>query len=207
MLQAKGIENMLIHDLTNIQQQFCRDNHKDMWNFIKHLEMSGHQVRWMTDSKERICSVFFIHQYGIEEARKLSESIIIDATYKTNSHKMILLNFVVAGTLRSKEKPKQLTTVPVAGCWMDRETGERYKWALACFREIVWGGSTEKELLPKCFVTDNDEALQGAIRTVFPESKQILCWIHIQRNFILRLKKNLSKEIRQDSKFLIQLAS
>ncbi|KAG2202406.1 hypothetical protein INT47_008877 [Mucor saturninus] len=136
----------------------------------------------MTDNDERICCVFFIHQHGIDEARKLSECIVIDATYKTNPYKMVLLNFVVVGTLRSKEKPKQSTTVPIAGHWMDRETGDRYRWALKCFREIVWpvGGSTEDLL--KCFVTDNDEALSGAIKFVFPDSKQILCWIHVQRN-------------------------
>lgn len=199
MLETRGVSNLIVTDLTNIQQQFCRDSHIDMWNFVKNLESSGHQVRFLTDADERICSVFFIHQHGIDEARKLSECIIVDATYKTNSHKMVLLNFVVAGTLRSKEKPKQLTTVPIAGCWMDRETSERYCWALNCFRDIVWPTGTSTDKLPKCFVTDNDEALLGAIKSEFPESKQILCWIHIQRNFILRFKKNLAKEKRLDS--------
>lgn len=116
ILERKGVTNILITDLTNIQQQFCRDNHVQMWNFIKNLELTGHQVRWMVDTDERICGVFFMHQHGIEETRKLSECIVVDATYKTNSHKMVLLNFVVAGTLRSREKPKQLTTIPIAGC-------------------------------------------------------------------------------------------
>lgn len=169
-----------------------------MWEFIRNLELTGHQVRWKTDVDERISSVFFIHEHGIDEARKLPECIIIDATYKTNSHKMVLLNFVVAGTLRSKEKPKQLTTVPIAGCWMDRETSEQYSWALQCFRDIVWPAGTDESLLPKCFVTDNEEALLKSIKLVFPKSKQILCWVHIQRNFLLRFKRQLTKEIRND---------
>ena len=168
--------------------------------------MTSHQVRWTLGEDGRIGCVFFIHQHGIDEARKLSESIVVDATYKTNSHRMILLNFVVAGALRSKENPKRLATVPVAGCWMDRETAERYEWALDCFREIVWPEGTSHSL-PKCFVTDNDEALQRAIKHVFPESKQILCWVHIQRNFILRLKKYLSKSKKQTSKFEIVLSN
>ncbi|KAG2190701.1 hypothetical protein INT47_011359, partial [Mucor saturninus] len=69
---------------------------------------------------------------------------------------MVLLNFVVAGTLRSKEKPKQLT-------------GGRYRWSMNCFREIVWPVGESTGNLPKCFVTDNDEALLGAINSVFPE--------------------------------------
>lgn len=148
--------------------------------------------------------IFFIHEHGIEEARRLPECIIIDATYKTNSHKMVLLNFVVAGALRSKEKPKQLTTVPIAGCWMDKETAERYQWALQCFRDIVWPIGTNENLLPKCFVTDNEEALLKAIKSVFPNSKQILCWIHIQRNFLLRFKKNLTSKVKANSKLLCQ---
>jgi hypothetical protein len=193
-----------VTDLTNIQQQFCRDNHAQMWDFIKNLEMTGHQVRWMVDTDERICGVFFIHQHGIEETRKLPECIVVDATYKTNSHKMVLLNFVIAGTLRSREKPKQLTTIPVAGCWLDRETSARYQWALGCFRDVVWPqGYDSKYELPNCFVTDNDEALLGAIKFVFPNSKRILCWIHIQRNFILKLKSNLLSQIRKNSKWFL----
>ncbi|KAG2198379.1 hypothetical protein INT47_009784 [Mucor saturninus] len=115
--------HLIVTDLTNIQQQFCRDNNTNMWNFIKNLEPSGHQVRYMTNADERNCCVFFRHQHGIDEARKHSECVVIDATYKTNSQKMVLLNFVVAGTLQSKENPKQLVTVPIAGRWMDRETG------------------------------------------------------------------------------------
>lgn len=146
-----------------------------MWKFIRDLELQKHHVRYITDADKRICSVFFIHEHSIDEVRKLSECIIIDATYKTNSHKMVLLNFIVAGTLRSKEKPKQLTTVPIAGCWMDRETTERYTWALQCFRDCAWPSGTSKSLLPKCSVTDNKKVLLKSIKEVFPHSKQILC--------------------------------
>lgn len=137
---------VLVADLTNIQRQFHRDNHTHMWDFIKNLELTGHSVRWLTDSDNRICSVFFIDQHGIYEAKKQSECIIIDATYKTDSHNMVLLNLVLSGTLRSKERPKQLTTVPFAGCWMDHETGKRYNRALRCFRKTMWGEESD------CFI-------------------------------------------------------
>ena len=202
MLKTRDVCNVNVIDLTNIQQRFCRDDSIFIWNFIRHLETTNHHVRYLNNEDNRIQSIFFIHQHGIEEARKLSECVIIDATYKTNSHKMVLLNFVVAGALRSQERPKQLTTVPIAGCWMDKETAERYQWSLQCFRDIVWPAGTAENLLPKCFVTDNEEALLKAIKTVFPNSKQILCWIHIQRNFLLRFKKNLSSKVKADSKLL-----
>ncbi|KAG2198381.1 hypothetical protein INT47_009786 [Mucor saturninus] len=137
MLKTRDVWNANVIDLTNIQQQFYRDDSIFIWNFIRHLETTNHHVRYLTNEDNRIQSIFFIHQHGIEEARKLSECVIIDATYKTNSHKMMLLNFVVAGALRSQERPKHLSTVPIAGCWMDKETAERYQWSLQCFRDIV----------------------------------------------------------------------
>ncbi|KAG2190872.1 hypothetical protein INT47_005771 [Mucor saturninus] len=130
MLKTRDVCNVNVIDLTNIQQRFCRDDSIFIWNFIRHLETTNHHVRYLTNEDNRIRSIFFIHQQGIEEARKLSEFVIIDATYKTDSHKTVLLNFVVAGALRSKGRPKQLTTVPIAGCWMDKETAERYQWSL-----------------------------------------------------------------------------
>lgn len=198
MMEDRGISNLIANDLKNIQQQFCRDGSDEMWNFIKNLELTGHHVRWLADEDNRICCVFFAHKHGVEEARRLPECVVVDATYKTNSHKMVLLNFVVAGTLRSNERPKQLVTVPIAGCWMDRETKDRYCWAMGNFRDVVWPADTDKSFLPKCFVTDNDEALQSALKTVFSESKLLLCYLHIQRNFALRLKQYLSSDIKKD---------
>jgi hypothetical protein len=115
---------------------------------------------------------------------------------------MVLFNFIIAGTLGSRERPKQLTTIPVAGCWKDRET-------IQCFRNIEWSKAADKSKLPNCFVTDNDEVLLEAIKQAFPESRYILCWVHIQRNFLLRLKRRLCKEVRlngngsQNSNFIL----
>lgn len=201
MMEDRGINNLIVNDLKNIQQQFCRENSNEMWDFIKDLELAGHHVRYLADENNRICCVFFAHKHGVEEARKLPECVVVDATYKTNTHKMVLLNFVVAGTLRSSGKPKQLATVPIAGCWMDRETTDRYCWAMGNFRDVVWPVGTDKSLGPNCFVTDNDEALQSAIKTIFSESKLILCYLHIERNFSLRFKQYLSPDIKKDGSY------
>ncbi|GAA5795192.1 hypothetical protein HPULCUR_000546 [Helicostylum pulchrum] len=89
-----------------------------MPDFVKNLKLGSYEVRYLEDENKRICCIFFAHKHGVEEARKLPECVIVDATYKTNSHNMVLLNFMVAGTLRAKERPKQLGT----GCRMDHET-------------------------------------------------------------------------------------
>ena len=166
------------------------------------MEITGHHVRYLTDEDDRICCVIFAHKHGVEEARKLSECVVVDATYKTNSHKLVLLNFVVAGTIRSNEKPKQLATVPIAGCWMDRETADRYRWAIGNFRDVIWPSGSDKASMPKCFVTDNDEALQNALKNIFEDSKLLLCYLHIERNFALKFKHNLSAGQKKDGNLL-----
>jgi hypothetical protein len=94
-----------------------------------------------------------------------------------------------------------LASIPIANCWMDNETAGRYEWALNCFRSIVWPkdllDNSEVPLqLPKCFVTDKDMALKGALKTVFPESNQILCYSHIKKNFMLKFRSVLTKEMK-----------
>ncbi|KAG2201556.1 hypothetical protein INT47_007433, partial [Mucor saturninus] len=135
---------------------------------IEPLEEQGARHSYMFLNSEDQELAISLMRAGTTPSETL-KCVVIDATYKNNSHKMVLLNFVVAGTLRSKEKPKQLVTVPIAGCWMDRETGDRYRWSMNCFREILWPVGESTGNLPKCFVTDNDEALLGAIKSVFPE--------------------------------------
>lgn len=91
--------------------------------------MTGQQVCTMLDTDQKISGVFFMPQNGIDETRELPECIVVDATYKTNSHTMVLLNFEITSNLCSRETPEQLTTIPVAGCWLDRETSAQYEWA------------------------------------------------------------------------------
>ena len=103
----------------------------------------------------------------------------MDATYKSNCHLYALVNFVISGTVASRESPQQLTIIPVAAAWMNREIKPNYKWVLEQLREIVWpSGPTAKQFdLPSVFVTDKDAALKGALSDIFPESAQLLCYI------------------------------
>lgn len=197
MLQEKGIDNgITISDLHNIQQRFCKNDFADIPEFIATLERTGHEVRYRVDEEQKITSIFFIHKNGLEELKRLPESIIVDATYKTNSHRMVLLNFVVAGTLVSEYNPRQLATIPVAGCWMKKETAEYYEWALVTLRSVAWPQGTSASLLPNNFVTDKDAALMGAVKKVFPDAHHILCYIHISANFLKKFNTNLTQQMK-----------
>lgn len=193
---ALGVENVLKKDLENMQQQFKSND--DMASFVFDLQNKNYDVRYHTNSDNQMKTIFFIHDHGIQELRRLPECIVVDATYKTNIHKMVLLNFVVASTVSSREKPHQLATIPVAAAWMDRETADNYSWVLQQLRDIVWSPkNTEFGMeyeLPSVFVTDNDASLRKGISTVFPESVNLLCYLHIEANFRKRFVSNLSTD-------------
>lgn len=179
-------------DLENMQQQFRSGS--DMTSFVTDLQRKQYNVRYTTNSENRITAVFFIRDSAIKELRKLPKSVVVDATYKSNCHLYALVNFVIAGTVASRERPQQLATIPVAAAWMERETKSNYKWTLEQLREIVWpsGPAAQQFDLPSVFVTDNDAALKGALSDVFPESSQLLCYIHIERHFRDRFLKEIN---------------
>lgn len=199
-MQEKECDNgITLSDLHNIQQRFCRDMFAEMPEFISNLERTGHQVRVKTDIEDKVVLVFFMHSHGREEVRRLGESVVVDATYRTNSHQMVLLNFVVA----SQSNAKQLATIHVAGCWMRNETTESYIWALRQFWSLAWSGNNEASGLPNNFVTDKDQALMNAIKTVFPESKHILCYVHIVHNFLKKFIKCMSKKTKNGNLMIL----
>lgn len=176
MTDLFGADNIIQKDLENMQQQFKPSD--VMSSLVVDLQEKGYDVRYRTNELNSVDAIFFIHHTAIDDLRRLPECIIIDATYKTNKHKMALLNFVIASTIESREHPQQLAAIPVAGCWMTRETMPNYTWALHQLRMIVWCDGTDVEL-PSVFVTDNDAALRGALEKVFPESAKVLCYLHI----------------------------
>ncbi|KAI8048029.1 uncharacterized protein B0P05DRAFT_592376 [Gilbertella persicaria] len=89
MLNAKGVNYITRSDPKNLQQMNRMSS--DTTSFMTHLQRK---------------------QYN--ELRRFPESIVVDATYESNCHLYALLNFVVAGTASSKERPDQSTIIPVA---------------------------------------------------------------------------------------------
>jgi hypothetical protein len=80
---------------------------------------------------------------------------VVDATYKTNSHQLALLNFAVAGTIASEYDRKQLATIHVAGCWMCHEFNESYERAMKQFGLAAWPNVMHLGFLPNNFVADD----------------------------------------------------
>jgi histone-lysine N-methyltransferase SETD2 len=119
----------------------------------------------------------------IQRARQLSDVIIIDATYKTNKYKMPFVNMV--GVSNLGRDFKSLANFPIAGAWISSENEASYQWVMEQLEATVFPeGSSWR---PGVTVTDQDQALMNAIDNVFPDAGNILCNLHIGRNF----KKNI----------------
>lgn len=191
-MEDLGVHNIIKKDLENMQQHFKPSD--EMSPLVINLQEKGYEVRYRSNETNNVDAIFFIHNRAIDDLRRLPECLVVDATYKTNKHKMVLLNFAVAGTIASKDHPNQLTTIPVAGCWMTRETQTNYVWALNQLRSIVWSTNVKSEL-PDVFVTDNDAALRRALKIVFPESTNLLCYLHIMRNFQKRFLETIKTDL------------
>ncbi|KAG2232112.1 hypothetical protein INT48_006789, partial [Thamnidium elegans] len=173
---------LLKKDIQNIQALFLKDDDgKVMYSLITNLENLNYVVRIQvknsndkamdeTGAKE-VTSLFFIKQTAIEDVRRWPEAVIIDATYKTNAHKMSLINIVGTGNVSSIRVDNRLETFPIAAAFVSSKIEDDYTWVLKELRSAVWDDSE----LPSVFVTDNEQALKNAIESIFPESRHLLC--------------------------------
>lgn len=174
-------------DITRLRQMvFNNDPDHKMYKFISRLQEKEYEVRWLSvqeGEKNFLRSVFFAHKSAIALARNFPEAIIMDATYKTNKHRMPFVN--VVGT--SNIGYPALKTFSIAGGWLSEENNETYEWFTTCLKDIVWPSSQSSS--PEVFVTDNENKLTRALDIVFPQATKLLCQIHIRRNFRTKLQK------------------
>ena len=71
------------------------------------IEEKGYEVRYVAKQGEKqfLRSIFFAHKDAINRARAFPESILMDATYKTNQHGLPLINVIGTGNIDTLMKP------------------------------------------------------------------------------------------------------
>ena len=187
MLVEKQVDNgITLSDLHNIQQRFCNDQFSGMPEFISDLEQTGHQVRTRVDSDDKVNAVFFMHEHGRDELRRLPESVIIDATYKTNEYRIPLLEVVgITSTLR---------ICSLMFTYLPNEKSDQLTWALGTLKNLMFGKGA---LMPSVFVSDRDLALMKAMETCFPTARHILCIWHINQNVVKYCNPILGSEMKR----------
>jgi hypothetical protein len=109
--------------------------------------------------------------------------MLIDSTYRANKYKMPLILFT--GT------DDAYMTFLFAAAVVDSEQTEDYIWVLQNLKSLLPDWFPEKL---NCVVTDMDFAEEGAIATVFPSAKHILCLFHMFKNVAARVSSKLREK-------------
>ncbi|PHZ12623.1 uncharacterized protein RHIMIDRAFT_251567 [Rhizopus microsporus ATCC 52813] len=126
---------------------------KTVCNLFENMKCNASSILEHFKSKESEFSEVLNFVNNLKTKGYLVKCIVIDATYKTNSHGLMLLN--VVGTSNT--------------------TGDYSVFPDA----LVANTSLE---LSNVFVTDNESALRREIATAFPSSNTLLCYLHLLRN-------------------------
>ncbi|XP_047337914.1 uncharacterized protein LOC124941614 [Impatiens glandulifera] len=109
--------------------------------------------------------------------------LIIDATYKTNEYRSLLLEVVgITSTMR---------TYSLMLAYLSNEREEQLTWALGTLKKWMLEKGTS---LPSVFVSDRDMALINAIEICFPTARHILCIWHINQCWSYHHKWKVMRE-------------
>ncbi|KAH1215405.1 PKS-NRPS hybrid synthetase [Glycine max] len=110
-----------------------------------------------------------------------------DSNYKTNRYRLLLLD--IAGVTSTG------MTFSVAFAYLEGECLNNVVWALERFRVLF----LIRDALPGVIVTDKDLTLMNAVKTVFPECTNLLCWFHIDKNLKAKCKSLIVVEYERVS--------
>ncbi|PHZ17418.1 uncharacterized protein RHIMIDRAFT_310142 [Rhizopus microsporus ATCC 52813] len=127
----------------------------------------------------------------------MPDSIAVDATYKTNTHKLTFINIAGTSNVTSTSSGRgNLQTFPVDSAWMNNELETTYTWIFQQLKESIW--PTTQHRYPEVFVTDNGKSVNNVIKAVgtlsLTSEKRLLLSLPAHRNVLeLQLEEALKK--------------
>jgi len=120
--------------------------------------------------------LFWTHPDSVKLLNSFNIVLMMDSTYKTNKYRLPLLEIVGMTSIGLK--------FSAAFILVKAERENNFVWAL----ERLKGLFTRVDAYPKVIVSDRDLGLMKAIRVVFPESCNVLCRFHIDKNVKAKCK-------------------
>ena len=142
------------------------------------MEKGDWAVAMETDDNNHVNMLFFAHFQAIELAQAYPEALLIDCTYRTNCYNMPLIHF--SGVTPTGKN------FSIGFGFLSAESEPQYTWMLEAYRQAVLGGDVE----PLIIITDNEQALLNAMRTVYPRVPHLLCRWHNEKNVLQEAKKH-----------------
>lgn len=82
---------------------YASEKGKKMIDYIVVLQEKDYIVHYTVNANNELDMSFFCHEEAILEARRMSESLILDATYKSNAHRLAFINIVGTSNVVSRK--------------------------------------------------------------------------------------------------------
>ncbi|XP_038704722.1 PKS-NRPS hybrid synthetase CHGG_01239-like [Tripterygium wilfordii] len=190
-LKKRDLNNAsTIKTIYNARQKF-RTSEKAGKSHIQSLMSFLHEHRYIfyhrtNDVTNELQDLFFAHPGSLELLRAFPHVLLMDATYKTNRFRMLLLEIVGV-------TPTNMTYC-IAFVLLNSEKDDNYTWALRCLQSII-----EESIAPKVIVTDRELAVMKSCRLVFPDAKKLLCRWHIYRSVLANCKRSFQDKESWDA--------
>lgn len=171
-----GRSAIKVTDIYKYKEKYLTDNNKnEVSELVEYLENRNYTVAYgLHENGKKLAAMFICHPISVEKAQQFPEVVIVDATYKTNSHKMPMVNVVGISNLGTTK----LRTFLIASVLITSEKETSYNWVAQQMREHIF---PNKE--PGLFVTDDERALTNALNEEFPSTPNTLCCWHVLKNF------------------------
>lgn len=189
-LQEKDPENVTritqIYKQKSTIQKEIRGPRSEIQHLFKLIEEANY-VYWIRkkDDSEVVRDIFWAHPDSVKLLNIFPIVLVMDSTYKTNKYRQSL--FEIVGMTSTE------LTFAVAFAYMESEQTENFCWVLDKLKQLF----VNKDVCPQVIVTDRDLALMKAIEVVFPNTINLLCTFHINKNVGAKRKQHVVKDMQE----------
>jgi hypothetical protein len=144
------------------------------------------EILWKKEDggSNRVQHIFCASHSGLNLLARFPSLLWIDATYKTNCYKMLMVN-IVGRSANGK-------TFFIVCAFVSFERESAYQWVLETLRDLLY---TRLIPLPITIFSDDAKSLLAALATVLPTTISLLCVWHIQKNIETRLRPRITQHL------------
>ncbi|KAH1257494.1 Protein FAR1-RELATED SEQUENCE 5 [Glycine max] len=158
-----------IYNARSAFRSSIRGSNLEMQHLMKFLERDQYIYWHRIKDEDVVRDIFWCHPDSVKLVNACNLVFLIDNTYKTNRHRLSLLDLVGM-----------------------TPTGMTFSAGFAYVEsERV---NNLRDALPGVIVTDRDQTLMNAVKDVFPECTNLLCIFHINKNVKAKCKSLIAQK-------------
>ncbi|KAG2904872.1 hypothetical protein PC116_g9631 [Phytophthora cactorum] len=186
VLSADPNSLVLAKDITNTKSALLKRelaSHTSIEALFQHLREHNFFHEWRVNPEtNELIQLIWAHPATTELFKLHHDVLVADCTYKTNKHRLPLLNSIaITGTN---------TVLPVAQCWLPGEKEEDFVWVFTMLRLIMIENDIDP---PHVILTDRDLACLNSLDCVFPDVLSMICRWHMNKNAESMARKHLGQ--------------